>query len=685
MDEPDLRTGTARTSAEVHRLAMQDAATGSFAATWLVLLCKLAAITRDTRADMRSGAIQTVLRILESCGDGLTPQLWQLCFYGVLLEIIHINLEGHQTRMPIADPSSLSSTSAVIFAGLSSTMMRELRTIKLMPDFVLIWSTIYNVFAAYVSLKSSNIDQMLFQALSDFWAGLPTQKAIGESNVDVAFRFWIENVPTQTNDDSNDRAIIAYMNMLRELSRLQDVSKKADLLLDIVGNLKLCVLGTRPGKYANDVDTMVEAHAMVLRSIDSLGVEEPSVVSKLVETLAVFITLPYENSETISNQRLSYIAFSKACILLLESICSKHIKQRALYESGVLATAMKALKMSIKLKYKWAKQGKMPYMWRIATTCADNLIPKVVTTTKTAQINKEVLPVLLEQCATIAIAIAEADLSTNLDHKLLLTDETSDLIALNTILAALTGRESSKARSNTTQHGVATNIDLLASPAVTAATRISYIIELAKTSLIHDPASAISCSTCSDIEALPPLGRIHVVRPGRTYNPAFCTRLRMSYRCVDELAAMVNCTDMKDPKSPKDEVPAPIVAQTAFPYFVLRLALPMQRYIADQPLRGRMPTPQSQRLELLYMLRLAEKLECTVEVDVSDSKPRVSDATAQYETNGPVRSRPKGLVQRIPHKRHLEWLLPLVSKVARLARHDREIADACAAVVDTAW
>jgi len=63
-------------------------------------------------------------------------------------------------------------------------------------------------------------------------------------------------------------------------------------------------------------------------------------------------------------------------------------------------------------------------------------------------------------------------------------------------------------------------------------------------------------------------------------------------------------------------------------------------------------------------------------VSMKEGKEGVSDG---------VDARTKKLERRLdPEKRHLEWLVPLVSQVGRLARHDKEIADACIAVMDAA-
>ena len=51
------------------------------------------------------------------------------------------------------------------------------------------------------------------------------------------------------------------------------------------------------------------------------------------------------------------------------------------------------------------------------------------------------------------------------------------------------------------------------------------------------------------------------------------------------------------------------LAQVAAPLLVLRLAIPIRAYIADQPLRGRAPQPLSELEELLFCFENIEKLE----------------------------------------------------------------------------
>jgi len=117
----------------------------------------------------------------------------------------------------------------------------------------------------------------------------------------------------------------------------------------------------------------------------------------------------------------------------------------------------------------------------------------------------------------------------------------------------------------------------------------------------------------------------------------------MSYFCLSELASLVAVHDGSTERIK--------LAQAAAPYLILRAALPLKAYIADQPLRGRMPQPESHRQELLFVLRKMKELNSEPKA-IPDS-PGVSS----------------------PHKKHLHRLFPLFHKAISIAHDDSEVLE----------
>ena len=124
----------------------------------------------------------------------------------------------------------------------------------------------------------------------------------------------------------------------------------------------------------------------------------------------------------------------------------------------------------------------------------------------------------------------------------------------------------------------------------------------------------------------------------------------MSYVCFDELVALVTAHDNSASRVK--------IAQAAAPYLILRAGLTLRAYIADQPLRGRMPQPLSQRKELMYILKAMVKLSCEPEA--------IPDAPG-VESEG---------------KKHLHRLYPLLAKAVRAAARDQEVLELLGKALD---
>lgn len=165
-----------------------------------------------------------------------------------------------------------------------------------------------------------------------------------------------------------------------------------------------------------------------------------------------------------------------------------------------------------------------------------------------------------------------------------------------------------------------------------------YTESLFHNSLIHAPESKELPQINQEL-----LASLYQPRKGRTVDPAPSPRAKMSYICFDELVSLVNIYDRS---------PARIrLAQAAAPYLILRAGLTIRAYIADQPLRGQMPQPLSQRKELLYILKAIVDLQC---------EPEAIPDTPGVESES---------------KKHLHRLYPLLAKAVRTAAKDQEMLE----------
>jgi hypothetical protein len=176
----------------------------------------------------------------------------------------------------------------------------------------------------------------------------------------------------------------------------------------------------------------------------------------------------------------------------------------------------------------------------------------------------------------------------------------------------------------------------LGSASIPDALRRTYTRNLFAISLIHTPLPGELPGLANA-----PLDGLYKVRYGQTAVLETTWRTGMGYSCLNELFDLVKVHDGSSPRVK--------LAQAASPYLIVRAALPLKTYIADHPIRGRMPMPELQRHELLFVLKELGKLE---------SEPQaIPDAPG-------VRSK---------HRKHLHRLYPLLNKASRVARQDAEV------------
>ena len=178
----------------------------------------------------------------------------------------------------------------------------------------------------------------------------------------------------------------------------------------------------------------------------------------------------------------------------------------------------------------------------------------------------------------------------------------------------------------------------LGSPTIPDKTRRAYTESLFHMSLIHAPQPGELPEANQEL-----LASLYQPRKGRTIDPEPSPRSKMSYICFDELVSLVALHDSSTPRIK--------LAQAAAPYLILRAGLTLRAYTADQPLRGWMPQPLSQRKELLYILRALAELKC---------EPKAIPDTPGVESEA---------------RKHLHRLYPLLAKTVRAAARDQEVLE----------
>lgn len=666
---------------------------------WMILQQRLATLTKDPRADVRNGAIHTIFRTFESCGDQFSDEIWTLSINTVVFSTFQINVEQQDSLRSqdqpaeIADINALNGSSKIIIESSTRLFGTYLENLSRLRTFEEIWHTLLELLASYIDEESYVLSAMCFTAISSILSSAEETSSIGSNAVNEAASLWARDIPraqssAENDPTSQDKAFNAYIGAIKEIDRLsasEITEKHTNIILKKLGE---CIEASTAPPYTNDVDQRTRFQSQVLECYQKARIELNGIPSKLIEGLSEFVRLPYKkHADSVGLHEMTFVAFAKQATEMLETLILSHESKVEIYESHAVIQGLNAFEEAISMKYNWKRQGKAPQLWQMATHSAVVVTQKILPAIRILPLDEGKKQKIWLQIISITEAVQNARYEEQPPISVLLNNETSDLESASIL------------RRTISRH--------LEEPNTTLSVRRAYIQAQLRVSIIHrsrfDRLPNLDLSTTASTV----VADLHKVRLGRTYDPPFNPRIRTCYACLDELFDLVstaergsneqilNTKDKKTPNSTNREAqhsdPNPNLASTTLPYLLLRCALPLKSYIADQPLRGRMPTPMSQRLELIHILDRIEKLRCqpeTVaelerELENGDHPVGGVDNSANEEGDGGY-SAPKRIVMKIvdPELRHLEFLVPLVNRALREARWDEEVAGAMRRVLD---
>ncbi|KAF2813399.1 uncharacterized protein BDZ99DRAFT_438522 [Mytilinidion resinicola] len=609
---------------------------GSLPALWIQVLLYLIAVTTDDRMEVRNGAVQTILRIFDNYVDQMSPETWMFCLRVVLFRMIEANLNVQLSlrsleRGPDSEIiASWNDTTKVILRAMTSLFTTYLDTVESSADFGNAWGTILQFFERYYTCRSHSLGASIFTAITGVLSKSEDLNKIGVPALLQTASLWRKYFDHRglwrAEGDSTQDAFVAYAQAFKEIYRLSKDAIEAEQVLGMITNLEDSVLLSEKIAYSSDVDYMTPLQTQVTECIALVRSDITGAPSFLIKLLSRFVALPFTKTSPDSGQKgPTFVALSKAAMSLLQAIAIKHISLEEVFTSGALDFALVSLVKPIQEKYIWQLEGKSPPAWQKATSTALAILEPALPQSRAFSLTKETTRNIWDQVIHLASAIARAAISSAPPTTNFSKDEQFDIAAFKSLRDMIT--------------------PALGSPSIPDTTRRAYTAHLFTNSLVHatGPGEIPPPGTG-------PLTDLYKPRYGRTADPLLTLRSAMAYVCLAELVSLVSIHS-----SSVEEVK---LAQAAAPYLILRAALPLKAYIADQPLRGRMPQPESQRRELLEVVRAMRGMEC---------EPRaIPDAEGVSA----------------PMKKHLVRLFPLVCSAVRVARGDREVSGELVGLVE---
>ncbi|KAI9846108.1 MAG: hypothetical protein M1837_004364 [Sclerophora amabilis] len=614
------------------------------AALWMVLLHRLKAITNDQRPEVRNGAIQTLLRTFDVYGELLSPKAWGLCLHHIIFQMME-DIAAQEPRLTIDctsqqqdDSTAWTETVILSLNGVSELFANYLDPITQCLEFPHCWEMLLRYLTQCLGKGNLELSAAVFTCLSLILSKFVGSVRLPKESLDTVWILWIREIPLTRAEGSvsnanNQKALIAYAQVFQELYRLLGEEITEDRVLDAVKSLYTVVVRSDESGYSPDLETMNPLQTQVLKNLKSIRTDIPGVPSVIIQKTASLVALPANVARPETGKRKqTFVALSRASIDFMQSLLLQNIQDEDVYTSTSYRLALDALIALINQKYAFKSESKGSSLWVLATSTFLAVLKPSLPYFSSASIPDREIQRIWKRIVKIANGITSAQVdaipgssSASISTVSISTDQNFDIASFRELRDLITPR--------------------LGASLIPDKTRRLYTESLFYNSLIHTPHPKDLPQSGKEI-----LAHLYDIRMGRTSDPSHTRRSRMSYLCLGELFSIV---------SRQESSPEQIrLAQAASPFLILRIGITLRTYIADQPLRGLMPPPLTQRLELLQVLRSMVTLDC--EPRAIPDAPGVSSQS----------------------RKHLHRLFPLISRAVRVAARDAEVLEELGKALD---
>lgn len=617
------------------KLAADSSHNGSGAALWMLLLLRLTSVATDQRLELRNSAIQTLMRIMSAYGDSLSPEAWSICMKSVIFRLMASIEKELQVLSGVSakdkSQEEWKDTAIVVVQGVSSLFASYLTVLTAHNSFIKIWEDLLDHFRILLDLNVLDINAATYSAVRDILHRCAEQDRprVGKESLDLAWDLWSRGIPVPKDgkDDKssdNQKCLLVWVEALLELYGLIQKDFSVERVRRMLTLLRNAMQHATPGAYASDVEYVTPLQGKILEVFRMVRTDLSGVPSAMITQVAEFVSLAFaqEDAAKAAAEKRTYVAMSKESMSILQALIIKNSSGRDIYETEAFATAMSALAKPVVLKYSFKTTTRSNQPWKEATKTSLAVLEASLPYIRTADLPRPIIQHIWETIISIANGIISADYPDAPPGTDILADQTFDISSFRKLRELI--------------------IPALGAEVILDATRKSYAEGLFRTSIIHAPAPAeASIIYGNSNEGLTTLYRS---RPGRTIDPPPTKRTLMAEVCLDELFSLVEQHDETSPPEistepptfPSSDTASPEtshdlsvrLSQTASPYLILRCALSIRAYIADQPLRGRMPQPLSQRKELGRILRALIDLKS--EPDAIPDTPNVDSETRKH-------------------------------------------------------
>lgn len=621
---------------------------------WLLLLLRIVDVTTDSRSEVRNNAIHTLLRIFDAYGQQLAPKAWRLCLNRVLFRMVDeieaelmksANKEGYANTDEF---KSWAETTVIMVKGSSELITNFFESIVQDEEFDQSWERLLKSFHGLISLQRLEFSEATFSSLSNILLRVDNPSRLSKRALRSAWSLWADGHPAIKSEfidveQPNQEAALAYLRSFQQIYRLHCDALTVKHVEQILQSMRLLAWNSVSPPYSPDTDRPSSLQVLIIDCLKTVCLEKHESQPEILLCLADYVDSALSKwSPKNDSRRPTFVAFSKSVIDLLSWYISGFGIKKDVFTNGSLTTALEHLAAPITQKYEWQGKDRDRSLWQKATTASLNVLQVAIPYVEEQYAKSSHSEVSrFWECVvdiTHGIVSASGYQILQLPNTSILEDELFDIAAFNRLKTLI--------------------IPSLGASAIPDTIRRDFAIALFHSSFIYGPQRSDFPSTSLENE---PLKGVHDVRAGRTFDPPPTLRPNMAYVLMDTMFELASVPSTNQHPSKEQSTPRICLACSISPYLILRCAVSLKTYIADQPLRGLMPQPTPARKALLHLLRGMVQLQS--EPTAIPDSPGVKTLAL---SSGPS-------VGGSGHERkHLEWMYPLVVRAVQVAGKERD-------------
>jgi hypothetical protein len=566
-------------------------------AQWLLLLLRLRDVAGRPLKEIRNAAYQTVCSVFKQHGDELPPAAWDLLLRNTIFYISRADsllyLQGNEKQGEDAEPSTRPDVdmSKTIISGNFEVVTQHIRVIEQVAKLASLWEVFLSMLERYLDVEDHSLNAAVYSALGKVLSCIDPSMAIWKGPTYRTVSLWLKRFPNTANDNpklNNQDAYVAYAQAGEEIYRLTRETMSTSQTRTMIDNLYHCIRASNGPLYGADASNMSPLQSKVMQLLKSMRLDQHDIPACLVTIAAKLATLHHDTAPLAAgtNTQPTFVALASEGIVWLQQLVTAHVADRDLLDSGALLQAVQSLRRIVESKYTFRLQHKGQPLWRRATSAAVVLAGPVIGQAENSSTDEGTRNEIWSEYVGIISGVAKAnDLhlvdSSATTHE----DQMFDTEAFKALQTVLVPR--------------------LGSSGLAETTRLAYTRALFDASLIHQPEAGEL--PMSDLTSLTDIEKL---RRGRVKQVPFSSREDLAYVCWKELVSLASQSD----GSPERRN----LSKAAASLLILRLAIPIRAYIADQPLRGRRPQPLWELEELLFAFETIQDLDLEPEALASD-------------------------------------------------------------------